>query len=176
MTEPVTVRLYRKVCLMQKLSLIAFAAVMFSIGYVVGTADLTDLRTVKAEVQQSKRLSEQALVTYRSAQLRFNELGDFLESENRYRSITNDQNYFAVSVGGIDAFRDLEEGRGVDPETFAALYAERSVPEISEHIEIGDDGRLRYKGRIVRMYSRERLKSVFRARDEIKIRSQSKSF
>jgi len=161
---------------MQKLSLVVFAAVIFSAGYLVGSTESKDQGTVQAAVQQNDRLSDQALVTYKAAQLRFNELGDFLESENRYRSVTNDQNYFAVSVGGIDAFRDLEEGRGVDPETFASLYAERSVPEIAEHIEIGDDGRLRYKGEIVRMYSRERLKSVFRMRDEINNRSEGKSF
>jgi len=161
---------------MHKLSLITFAAVIFTAGYLVGSSGSARHKTVTAAPLQDERLSDQALVTYKAAQLRFNELGDLLEAENRYRSVSNDQNYFAVSVGGIDALRDLEEGRGVDPETFAALYAERSTPEIAEHVEIGKDGRLRYKGNIVRMYSRERLKSVFRKRDEINNRADGQSF
>ncbi len=161
---------------MQKISLIAFAAVVFFAGYLVGISNSAGQRTLAASTQDDERLSDQTLVTYKAAQLRFNELADLLEAERRYQPVSSDQNFFAVSVGGIDALRDLEEGRGVDPETFASLYAERSVPEIAEHIEIGNDGRLRYKGNIVRMYSRERLKSVFRKRDEINSRADGQSF
>ncbi len=173
---PFTVWFDPKVRLMRKLSLIVFAAVVFCAGYLVGSSHSTNQTTVTAATQEEQRLSDQTLVTYRAAQLRFTELGDVLAAENRYRSVSNDHNYFAVSVGGIDAFRDLEEGRGVDPETFAALYAERSVPEIAQHVEFGDDGRLRYKGNIVRVYSRERLKSMFNRRDEINNRADGQSF
>lgn len=161
---------------MQKLSLIAFAAAVFCTGYLVGNSHFASQRTLTASIQDDERLGDEILVTYKAAQLRFNELADQLEAESRYRSVSSDPNFFAVSVGGIDALRDLEEGRGVDPETFASLYAERSIPEIAEHIEIGSDGRLRYKGDIVRMYSRERLKSVFRKRDEINSRADGQSF
>lgn len=86
-------------------------------------------------------------------------------------------NFFAVSVGGIDAINDLEEGRGVDPETFAGLYAGFALPHVSAHLNtelirgggmkiLSADGRLRYKGTVVRLYSPEHMRSLFARRKE----------
>ena len=67
-----------------------------------------------------------------------------LSAEQRHRSATEGENYFALSVGGIDSVQQLEEGRGVDPETYAAIYAERALPDVAEHLETDDNGRIRY--------------------------------
>lgn len=84
-------------------------------------------------------------------------------------------NFFAISVGGIDAIQDLEEGRGVDPETLAGLYAGFAIPEVAKHLNtellpgggtriVSADGRLRYKGTVVRLYSPEHLRTLFARR------------
>lgn len=161
---------------MHKLFLPAVVCLVFGMGYLAGSSSQSQPRTVRAAAQDSERLSDESLIAFKAAELQFNEFGDLLVSDERHRPVTDDQNYFAVSVGGIDAIRDLEEGRGVDPETFAALYAERSLPEIAEHIEIGKDGRLRYKGEVVRMYSRTKLKHVFQQRDTMRTRTSGNSF
>lgn len=77
-----------------------------------------------------------------------------------------------LSVAGIDAVRDLEEGRGVDPETFAAIYADRATPEVTQNIDTDADGRKRYKGTVIRLYSKERLKEIFQRRDAVEIRGK----
>ena len=82
-------------------------------------------------------------------------------------------NYFATSIGGIDAEKDLEEGRGVDPETFAALYAGLAVPKIAENMDSDELGRLRYKKVIIRLYSQDRLKQLFHQRDQLEVRSDA---
>lgn len=93
---------------------------------------------------------------------------DALEGQNRYTSIIQDDfNAFAVTVGGVDAMKDLQSGRGVDPETFAALYAGRAKPEIAVDIDKDEEGRLTYKNKVVRMYSISRLKRMFEQRTSI---------
>ena len=155
---------------MNKLSSVVPVCFAFAAGCLVGQS-LPEERLLQATSQQSERLSDDAAVAYKRAVISMNELEDILISEGRHNPASEDQNYFAVSVGGIDALRDLEEGRGVDPETFAALYAERGLPEIAEELDFDSQDRLRYKGHVVRMYSRERLKKLFRQRDEALSRS-----
>ncbi len=87
-----------------------------------------------------------------------------LEQEQRYAPVMKGVNAFAVLSGGADAKQDLETGRGVDPETFAALYAEQATDEIAAHVSKDEQGRLTYKGKIVRMYSISRLKQMFAKR------------
>ena len=95
-----------------------------------------------------------------------------------------------MSVGGIDVVRDLEEGRGVDPETFAALYAfeDQELPgtgrkervfkrfgvDVSQYLDTDENGRIRYKKKVVQLYSTERLNQLFNRRDELQILSSNK--
>lgn len=158
---------------MHKLNLILFACGVFAAGYLLGSADALTVHTLDAAAQDDERLSSDALILYKQSRNELDKLGDTLVAEQRHQPASEGENFFALSVGGIDAMRDLEEGRGVDPETFAALYAGRALPVVAEHIEIDDNGRIRYKGNIVRMYSRERLKKTFRLRDEIRNRAAS---
>jgi hypothetical protein len=89
---------------------------------------------------------------------------DLLEQAGRYVPASKTQNVSAILSGGVDAMSDLETGRGVDPETFAALYAEDSTDEISAHLDRDELGRLTYKGKVVRMYSVSRLKKLYKMR------------
>ena len=87
-----------------------------------------------------------------------------LKREGRYETATRGLNLFAVSVGGLDVKGDLEKGRGVDPETFAALYAGLGNDDIQEHIERDSQGRVTYKGKVVQMYPIRRLTQLFKER------------
>ena len=66
-----------------------------------------------------------------------------------------------------DAISDLETGRGVDPETFAALYAEQATDEVRLKLTRDDQGRLLYNGKLVQMYSISRLKTAFAAKNAL---------
>ncbi|MFP6701097.1 MAG: hypothetical protein VB861_05085, partial [Planctomycetaceae bacterium] len=87
-----------------------------------------------------------------------------LKREGRYETATRGLNLFAVSVGGLDVKGDLEKGRGVDPETFAALYAGLETKEIEDHIDRDSQGRVTYKGKVVQMYPVRRLTQLFNER------------
>ena len=87
-----------------------------------------------------------------------------LQQENVYNSATKGVNSFLVSTGGGDAVADLESGRGVDPETFAALYADLATDEVAQHLAKDEEGRLTYKGKLVRIYPIARLKARFTKR------------
>ena len=76
-------------------------------------------------------------------------------------------------MGGVNAEQDLEEGRGVDPETFAALYADMATPKIAEHLDYDEQGRLRYKKNVIRIYSKERLRTLFNQKDQLDVRSET---
>jgi hypothetical protein len=89
-----------------------------------------------------------------------------LQDEKRYVPAILGLNAFATSVGGVDAIADLESGQGVDPETFAGLYAGQAVPEVAEHLAHDAQGRVTYKSRIVRLYNPTRLRQLFAARGD----------
>jgi hypothetical protein len=76
-------------------------------------------------------------------------------------------------VGGLNAKEDLESGRGVDPETFAALYAAAydlkklnlKDESLADWVDIGlldydAEGRLTYQNKVVRIYPVSRLKKL----------------
>jgi hypothetical protein len=156
---------------MQKLSFFFFVSAVFAAGYLVGSADVLKPHEVNAAQQTSEQLSSEVLLTYKQSQVVLDSLSDMLSAERRHRVATEGENYFGVTVGGIDSIRDLEEGRGVDPETFAGLYADRALPIVGQHLETDDNGRIRYKGNVVRLYSRDRLKELFRRRSELRSRA-----
>jgi hypothetical protein len=93
--------------------------------------------------------------------------GQALQEEGRYVPATTGNNAFAISVGGVNAIEDLETGRGVDPETFAGLYAGRALEEVARNLGRDSEGRLTYKNRIVRIYPISRLQQLYAERDRL---------
>ena len=85
-----------------------------------------------------------------------------LSDEKRYVPAIQGLNAFATSAGGVDAVADLESGQGVDPETFAGLYAGQALAEVAEHLGRDAEGHLTYKNKIVRIYSRDAFTGVVR--------------
>lgn len=126
-----------------------------------------------ADEDQNPLYSRDVLEAYRKSNKAIRELNNLFVGGGQSTSAFTGLNYFGASVGGIDAERDLEEGRGVDPETFAALYAGLASPRIIEHLDQDELGRLRYKKNVIRIYSQERLRQLFNRRDQLEIRSES---
>lgn len=115
----------------------------------------------------------EVLTAYRNVTKSMRELNSLLSAGGQNTTVSSGLNFFAVSVGGVNAEQDLEEGRGVDPETFAALYADLASPKIAEHLDYDELGRLRYKKNVIRLYSRDRLRALFHERDRLDVRAEA---
>jgi len=81
-----------------------------------------------------------------------------LKAESLYNPATQGMNVYGVLSGGLDAIDDLESGRGVDPETFAALYSDLALDEVQQNLSKDAEGRLTYKNKLIRVYPITRLK------------------
>lgn len=159
-------------------------AVVLFVFFLTVCAETVSLQRVHADEDANRtKLSGDTLLLYGRVERALKDLDGFLKAINFEKSAVIGTNYFALSVGGIDAIRDLEEGRGVDPETLAALYAGFARPEVAKHLNLRKtegtsgalvlkiedaDGRLRYKGTTVRLYSPTRLRELFQLRESFR--------
>ena len=145
---------------------------LFFSGLVIGTLMSQAPGRLHAQEEPSAtKYSKDVLDAYKKAYKSVRELNNLFVAGGESTSAFGGVNYFATSVGGVNAERDLEEGRGVDPETFAALYAEMASPKIAQSLDYDELGRLRYKKNVIRIYSRDRLKQLFQQRDQLEVRS-----
>jgi len=150
------------------------AAVLLAAGYVAGAmSQPAMLSAVSQEGGNNNDVGQDVLKAYHAVSKSVKELNSLLSAGGQSTAVASGVNYFGASVGGVNAEQDLEEGRGVDPETFAALYADLATPRIAEHLDYDELGRLRYKKNVVRIYSRERLKTLFSKRDQLDVRSET---
>jgi len=141
---------------------------LLALGYVAGQSGLLAPRGLSAQNAAAPQgPSDGSVEKITSAFDAMKTAADSLKRDRRqtrYTSATQGVNLFAVSVGGLDVRGDLEKGRGVDPETFAALYAGQATTEIQEHIAKDSQGRVTYKGKVVQMYPIRRLTQLFKER------------
>ncbi len=151
---------------MLKWRTVAFGCAMLALGYFLGLSGNVSVSRVTAQ-EADGGPQQEAANKIRAAQRALTEAMDALRAEGRYESITNGTNTFLIMSGGGNAREDLESGRGVDPETFAALYAGQAVPEIQEQLDRDEQNRVTYNNEVVRMYSRSRLERVFAERQKI---------
>ena len=138
---------------------------VFSLGYFAGTAQWQADSHLNAQGfgnadPQADELTEKIGEAFAAVQT----ARGVLDQDALYNPATKTVNVTGVLSGGVDAITDLESGRGVDPETFAALYAGMATDEISAELDKDELGRLTYKGKVVRMYSISRLKLMFQER------------
>ena len=173
---------------MRRVAVIVSGFALFVAGFVCGHLDSALPSTLNAGQDDGLQFTDQMLTAYQKARKSIVDLNDMFIATGQSTAAASDVNYFSVSVGGIDVQRDLEEGRGVDPETFAALYAyedqivsgakERVFKQfgvdISQHLDSDENGRIRYKKKVVQLYSTERLNQLFNRRDELRILSSNK--
>ncbi len=175
---------------MRRAAVVLSGLAVFAAGFVCGHLGSTVPSMLNAQQDEPATLSNDGLVAYAKTRKAVADLNDTFIAAGLSTSATSDVNYFSVSVGGIDVQRDLEEGRGVDPETFAALYAfedqelgasgkkervfKRFGVDVSQHLDSDEHGRIRYKQKVVQMYSTERLNQLFERRDQLQILSTNK--
>jgi hypothetical protein len=173
---------------MRRAAVIVSGVALFAVGFVCGHLDSALPSLLHAQNDDAEQLSDQGLIAYQKARKAVVDMNDMFIATGRSTAAATDVNYFSVSVGGIDVQRDLDEGRGVDPETFAALYAfedqivngqkERVFKQfgldVSQHLDTDDQGRIRYKEKVVQLYSTARLNELFNRRDELRILSSNK--
>jgi len=148
---------------MQTLARSLFAIGLVTAGYVLGATGLLVPVTLSAQEEQEGP-SEETLGKVKAAAVAIDSAMAALSDQMAYKPAINGINSFAVTCGGVNAIQDLESGQGVDPETFAGLYAGFAIDEISEHLGKDEMGRLTYKNKLVRIYAISRLKAMFQGR------------
>lgn len=137
-----------------------------SFGYLIGSLQVGPPAFLLAEPKSDSSLPAAVRDRLREVNRNLSETMQALQEEKRYMPAIQGVNSFATSVGGVDALGDLESGSGVDPETFAGLYAGQAVAEVAEHLSRDAEGHLTYKNKVVRMYNPTRMKQMFLARAE----------
>jgi hypothetical protein len=139
---------------------IIFGSAMLGLGYLVGATG-TGLNS-KALAQEPAAGAADGKI--RAVHVALGEAAEALKTDGKYEAITQGTNAFLVLAGGGNARADLDRGEGVDPETFAGLYAGRAIPEIQDQLTFDDQKRLTYNGKVIQMYSKTRLQQIFAER------------
>lgn len=146
------------------------ALALVTFGYVLGASQVLSPTVVLAQADAKKPAettggpSQETQDKLKSAADALKTAMEALQNETLYNPATQGMNAFAVLSGGLNVKDDLERGRGVDPETFAALYAGLATDDIAAEIGRDAEGRVTYKGKVVRMYPVSRIKSLYAAR------------
>lgn len=158
---------------MIRIRTLATGVLLLVAGYSTGVLTTANSVTLQAQEGDDQPFGTDILRAYRLVNKSVRELNSLLLAGGQITTVTTGINFFGVSVGGVNAEQDLEEGRGVDPETFAALYADMATPKIAEHLDYDEQGRLRYKKNVIRIYSKERLRTLFNQKDQLDVRSET---
>jgi len=151
---------------------------LVAVGYVLGTSGVLQPQKVEAQQAQPEQPEAQPQETglnkdtqekIKAAYEALLAAKEALANDGRYNPATEPSvlNVFAILSGGVDAVADLESGRGVDPETFAALYADLAAGNLRADIERDSQGRLTYKNKVIRMYPIAHLKQRFALRQQL---------
>ena len=90
-----------------------------------------------------------------------------LEQSGRYKPAANGVNSFVTLAGGYDVLNSLQNGRGVDPETYAALEAGFAPQTVLGDLGRDRSGRLTYKDQVVRLLPRETIRKLYLRRAEV---------
>lgn len=147
---------------------LTFGAAMLALGYVLGAGGGLGLPSAFAQPEENTGPGEESENKIRSVQRALQEAMEQLRQDGHYNTITDGMNSFLILSGGGDAQQDLDSGNGVDPETFAAIYAGKAIPEIADQLGSDDEGRITYNDKPITIYSRKRLQRMFAERLRIK--------
>lgn len=148
---------------MKPFSRLASSAALLGAGAVLGAwavGPATPLAAQVAPADAAPEISEATAEKIKSALSAVGTAQATLEQDGLYRPAVKGPNTYAVFSGGLDAVADLESGRGVDPVTFAGLHAGLATDDIAPQLAFDANGRLTYRGKLVRIYSIERMKQL----------------
>lgn len=143
---------------------IGFTLSLLSIGYLLGISGSLVPQNIKAQpatdgAPAKIKLSNEAVKEIQAAHESLTQAMETLKLEGNYTTATEGVNSYLVLTGGGNAIEDLKQGTGVDPFTFAALYAGHATEEISEDLSWDESSRLMFKNKVIRIYSVEKLKA-----------------
>ena len=105
-------------------------------------------------------LSKETLEKIKSANDALIAAMEALKNEGKYAAASDIPNATLILSGGGNSLQDLENGLGVDPETYCLLYANLGAVEILDKLTTDDQGRLLYNNKVVKLLSPEKMKSV----------------
>ena len=157
-----------------KFKMLAFGLAMWTIGYWSGTGDSPSASALTAQDGDSG-LSTDTAAKVQAASESIKSAMDALQQDGKYEGLGETPNAFLVLCGGGNAMEDLSSGQGVDPESFAALYAGRVKQEVRLALTTDEQGRLLYNDQLVRLYSRTRLEKMFAERAKLSLTGGGKS-
>jgi|TARA_B100001750_G_C15315772_1_gene499608 hypothetical protein len=155
--------------MMRRLLRLLGALCLLAIGYLIGSNG-SFTGTVSAQPVQQQAgsgLSEETQQKVETALRALNAAMDALIEEKQYVPAIEGLNAFAVTTVAGDMIAELEAGRGVDPETYAGIYAGLAIDKVKEKLERDDQGRITFDGKLVRMYPLSKLKQLYSNRSSI---------
>ena len=140
---------------------------LVTLGYVLGSSGVFAPASAAAQIQPADAYADTTKEKVKGVYEGIASAMATLEQEGFYGPAIKGVNAFAVSVGGVDALRDLENNQAVDPETFVGLYAGLAVDEVAEHLSFDEEGRLLYKNRAVRLYPISKIQQLIARRRQL---------
>jgi len=152
---------------MRKCASLFIAVALLATGYLLGSANVFSPAPIQAQedlekaVAEANSLSEDTRQKIEEARNALEIAQDALISEGFMKPGTKGINPIAILAGGVDVMGDLERGLGVDPGTFAALYAGLAIDEVDEQLGRDAEGRLTYKKKLIQMYPVSKIKSLY---------------
>ena len=151
-------------------------AALLMVGYALGASQVLSPGLLLAQGEGAKpaagakggtEITEESKIKIKAAADALRQAMDSLIDEGKYVSATKGMNVSAILSGGCQSILDLENGAVVDPETFAALYANLATDNIAVELARDADGRLTYKNKVVRMYPVSALRNRYAIRADI---------
>ena len=146
------------------------AVLLLVIGYLVGASGglrPTFLFAQEAAPPAVGGLSDDSRAKIKVAADALKAAMEALQLEQRYNPATKGMNVFAILTGRCTAAEDLEAGRGVDPETFVALNLDLATDELQSNLGKDAEGKLTYKGTLVRLLPKSTLHQMYVTRAAI---------
>ncbi len=151
---------------------------LLMLGYCLGASQLLSPAALFAQGNKAKAkapgesadqgLSDETKTKIKAASDALKAAMDALDAEGRYKeSAIKGVNSFIVLSGGGNSLEDLKSANGVDPETFAALYAGLATDQVAPDIGRDAERRLTYKNRVIRMYPISAIRAAYARRGDI---------
>ena len=146
----------------------AYTASLLAFGYFIGASGSLMPQSSNAQppgalgeegAQAEITLSNESVAQIQRIHESLSQLMETMSLAGTYTPATEGVNPYLILTGGGSAIDDLEQGTGVDPITFADLYAGKATQEIEDSLSWDQSKRLMYKNKLVRVYSVEKLKN-----------------
>jgi hypothetical protein len=151
-------------------------AALLAFGYVLGASHILSPAAALGQEEADKaaaaaatgvEVTEETKTKIKAAATALKVAMDALVDEGKYTAATKGVNCFGVLSGGVHAIRDLERNAVVDPETYAALYANLATDTVAADLGRDENGNLTYKHKVIRIYPVSAIRGKYAIRADI---------